>query len=277
MTFDPSQFEKLLSAINALHASDWALPLSVFVSAFLAMVVGILLEWSKTSWEKRRRARENLQNENRQINVVISAIGYNIEILYSVATQYILPHYKESHAAFSALTKAMEDPAKLTHLAMSIPRYPALVTTCPDIYLVECDLGKELPFIVEKDPELPMRGGWLVSQIRELSAAIKTRNNNIVGAAHTTGQQGGLNTAQLHGALHLQKTVADMECLIASQLFDLLFDIGKRLEAINKSYKIKAKKSTLTIVSKDLEAVMAKLRKISKATVPNAGRVTASA
>jgi hypothetical protein len=260
MTLDSSQFENLIAAINALHASSWTLPISVFVSAFLAMVVGILLEWFKTSWEKRRRARENSAKEIRQLNVVISGLGYNIEYLYHLVVQHVFPHYKQSHMAVAAIDEAMKDPQKLAQFAMSAPAYPALVTTCPEVYFVEFDLIEKLPFVVEKDPELLMRGSWLISQARELCAAIKNRNDNIVRAAQMTAQQGGLNTGQLRGALHLQKTIADTECLISSQLFEILFEIGKRLEAINNAYEIKAKKSKLTVVSKDLESVMTQLR-----------------
>ena len=263
MTFDTVQFEKLLAAINALHArgwGEWVPVVSVFVSALLAMVVGILLEVFKTNRERRRRILENVKKEISQINVLITGVGYNIEILFSMVIQHIFPHYNESHAAFSALDDAIKNPDNLARLLKSMPQYPALVTTCPDVYFVQFDLSKELPFIVEKDPELLMRGSWLISQIRELSAAIKNRNDNIINSAHATAQQGGLSTSQLHSALHLQKTIADTECLVAGQLFELLFDIGKRLEAINDSYQVKAKRSKLTIVSKELDAVISELK-----------------
>jgi len=47
-----TQLEKLLSAINALHSDGWWqwVPVaSVFVSAFLAMLVGIVLEMYRNS------------------------------------------------------------------------------------------------------------------------------------------------------------------------------------------------------------------------------------
>jgi hypothetical protein len=84
------------------------------------------------------------------------------------------------------------DPQRLPELVMSISTYRALVTTCPEMPLIEWDFFKETSFIVEKDPELLKQTGWLLSQSRELATAIKNRNRNMIDAINTTSQQGGL-------------------------------------------------------------------------------------
>jgi hypothetical protein len=61
----------------------------------------------------------------------------------------------------------------------------------------------------------------------------------------------------------LQTTIADAECAIALQLFELFLDVEKRLEAINDTYKIQTRKSKLN-VGKPLYDVMNQLRKITK-------------
>jgi hypothetical protein len=124
---------------------------------------------------------------------------------------------------------------------------------------------KELPFIVEKDPELLKQTGWLISQSRDLATAIKNRNSHIVAAMHTTTEQGGLKFAELDSMLHLQTSIANSECITSLQLFELFLVMEKKLEAINDTYKIEAKKSKLT-VAKQLETVMNQLRDIVKAT-----------
>jgi hypothetical protein len=137
------------------------------------------------------------------------------------------------------------------------------VTTCPEIHFREWDFFKDLPFIAEKDPELLQQTGWLIDQSRALVAAIKTRNSRIEAVNTTTAQQGGLKFAEFENILHLQLSIAKAECVISLQLFELLLDIEKRLEAINNAYQTKARKIKLTM-PKSLGPVMAQLREIVK-------------
>ena len=131
------------------------------------------------------------------------------------------------------------------------------------MHFIEWDFFKQTPFIVEKDPELLKQTGWLTSQSRELATALQNRNRHLMDARNATTQQGGLSTSQFRSMLHLQTTIADAECLIALQLFELLLDIEKRLEAINDTYELKARKSRLTVATR-LYDVLDQLRKIAK-------------
>jgi hypothetical protein len=81
---------------------------------------------------------------------------------------HILPHHKESHEIYSALRETEGDPRKIQELLASQTRYRALMTLCPEIYLIEHNLLEKLPFAVEKDPELLKKSGWLVSFSRAL-------------------------------------------------------------------------------------------------------------
>jgi hypothetical protein len=191
-------------------------------------------------------------------------MGYNIETLLHATLLYILPHYQDSHRAYKELEQAASNPQQLAQLVASISSYRALVTTCPEMHFIEWDFFKQTPFIVEKDPELLKQTGWLTSQSRELATAINNRNRHLMDARNTTTQQGGLSTPQFASLLHLQTTIADAECLIALQLFQLFLDIEKRLEAINDTYEIKGRKSKLT-VAKPLFDVLHQLREIGKA------------
>jgi hypothetical protein len=256
----------------SLSPQQWLQIVSVFLAAFLGVCTGIVLELFKT-WRTSKKERvERQKREVAQINIAISGIGFNIETLLHAVSQYILPHHIDSHRAYAALHAAIGDPQKAAQFAATpFPiTYRALVTTCPELHLIEWDFYKEAPFIVEKDPELLKQTGWLISQSRDLATAIKNRNSHILDAMRTTTTQGGLPLATLHTILHLQNSIADAECITSLQLFELLLDMDKKLEGINGAYKIKARKSKLAVAKEPLEAVMNQLREIvSQLDKPN--------
>jgi hypothetical protein len=165
--------------------------------------------------EAEQRAHIDRQTwEMTQINVAISGMGYNIETLLHFTLQYILRIIPKAISFYTALGKASGNPQQLAQLVMSISTYRALVTTCPEMHLIEWDFFRETPYIVEKDPELLKQTGWLISQSRELATALKNRNDHMINAMNITNQQGGLKTSQFQSILHLQTTIADAECVI---------------------------------------------------------------
>jgi hypothetical protein len=44
--------------------------------------------------------------------------------------------------------------------------------TCPEMRFVEWDFFRELPFLIEKDPELLKQAGWLLRLAREINKTI---------------------------------------------------------------------------------------------------------
>jgi hypothetical protein len=48
--------------------------------------------------------------------------------------------------------------------------------TFPETYLVEYDSSKELPFVIERDPEVVKHSGWLVNGVREIKDVTSRRN-----------------------------------------------------------------------------------------------------
>jgi len=190
--------------------------------------------------ERTEERRKEQIKEVSQINVAISGVSYNIEILLHVVSDFIIPHHGESHIVFRALQEAQDDPQKLQQLASSFsaPNYPALRKTCPELQFIEWDFFREVPFIIEKDPELLKNVGWVRGQSREINTTIKNHNAHLMDAMQMTMRQGGLTTSQLPSILHFQTSVADAECLTALQLFEKLLDTQKRLEAINDTYTL---------------------------------------
>lgn len=267
MTLDATQFQQLLAAMNAFHVAGWRqwMPvLAVPVSAFFAMLVGIGLEMYKTSREQKKRALEKLTKEVSQINIAIIGIAYNIGTLLHIVFQNILPHYKQTHAAYRELHQLKSDSSKLTEFFRSLHKYPALMMTSPDIYFVEVDFFREMPFIAEKDPNLVNDAGWLVGRTKEMYSTTRDRNRYIEAARGAVfGQGGALNFWQLDSILQTMTSISNKECIIALEFFELFLRIGQQLEALNDTYKIDAKKSKL-IPPPPLTDAMQQLREIAE-------------
>jgi len=126
----------------------------------------------------------------------------------------------------------------------------------------------ELPFAVEKDAELLKNSGWLIGQARELRAAIKDRNEIIHMGWRTTTEVGGLSSSILDQILQRQTSISEAECLLSSQLMDLTLDTIRRLEKVNDTYRVVAKKSRANISDK-AQRTMAALRKLSNRSEEN--------
>jgi hypothetical protein len=269
VTLDPTQFQQLLATINALHGGDggwrqWTPVLAVPVSAFFAMLVGIRLEMYKTSREQKKRVHEKLEKEVSQLNIAIIGIAYNIETLVHIVFQNILPHYRQSHAAYNTLHQVKGDSNKLTEFFRTLHKYPALMMTSPEIYFVEVDFFREMPFIAEKDPNLVKDAGWIVGRTKEMYSTMHDRNKYIETArGGAFGQGGGLNFWQLDSILQTMTSIANKECMISLEFFEVFLRIGQQLETLNETYKIDAKKSKL-IPPKPLADAMQQLREIAE-------------
>jgi hypothetical protein len=75
--------------------------------------------------------------------------------------------------------------------------------TCPEMHFVEWDFFRELPFLVEKDPELLKQAEWLLRRAREINKNIIDKNQYIQTAMSLSASQRGLNFYQLDGILQL--------------------------------------------------------------------------
>jgi hypothetical protein len=230
------------------------------------------LKAEKAEADKREEI-ERQQREISNINLAISGIKYNIETLLHIVIQFIIPHHADAHKAVTDLHNALKgDPREVAHFAATFfpATYPALVTLCPDVHFIEWDFFDKLPFLAEKDPELLGQTHWLISQSRDLVAAIKTQNSSTQESFRNTIQEGGLTLAALNSILNIQTSVANGECLTSLQLFELFLSVEKKLEAINDTYKLPAKKSKLTIVE-PFQAVMNQLHEIKSTMIPASG------
>lgn len=231
--------------VLGLTLAQWIQVASVFLSAFLAMVVGILLDVWKSHREELKGTREKQEKELRQINVVMAGIGFNVETLLHVVAQNIVPHYKASHAAYTAFLEAARA-SELGPFAAALSDYKCLIMTCPGLHFMECDFWRELPFIAEREPELLKQTGWLTAFARELENATSQRNRLIEAAMSLLQQQAGaLNDPLLHNVLQQQASISNTECIAAYQLFDVLRKMARHLEKLSATYTVPGKKSKL--------------------------------
>jgi hypothetical protein len=137
------------------------------------------------------RRKEKQQREVAQIKVAIAGIAFNLESMLHAVFQNLLPHHEQSHVAYKELQTTKGDGDRISQFAISLYKYPTLMMTCPEMHFVEWDFFKELPFLVEQDPELLKQAGWLLRRAREINKAISDRNSYIQAAINLNASQGG--------------------------------------------------------------------------------------
>jgi hypothetical protein len=109
---------------------------------------------------------------------------FNIEEMLHVVMQHILPHREQSYAAAAALQRAMNGETALRIFGASMQsKFPAMTTRCPVPHFIEIDFFKEIPFALEKDPELLKLSGLIISYANKIREIISERNRNIENAA----------------------------------------------------------------------------------------------
>jgi hypothetical protein len=231
----------------SLNAQQWVQVASIFLAAFLGMCTGISLEYFK-NWRANVKAKtEHQRHEVAQINVAIAGIAFNLESFLHAVFQNVLPHHEQSHLAYNELQTTKGDGERISQFAISLHKYPALMMTCPEMHFVEWDFFKELPFLIEKDPELLKQAGWLLRRAHEINKTISDRNNYIQTAMSiTANQKGGLNFYQLDSILQAQRSIANAECVTGLEFFHVLLDIATRLQTIGGTYTIPGKRTRLT-------------------------------
>ena len=94
LAISEEQLQTILGSIDALK-SGW-IHWDVFLSALLAMLVGIALEYLKRYYEKQKADATQRRDELKQVNIATIVLKYNLEILIHFAHQIILPHYRDT-------------------------------------------------------------------------------------------------------------------------------------------------------------------------------------
>jgi hypothetical protein len=272
---DEVQFQKLLEAINNLKDHDTyaerflvaAAP--VFFGAVLGLAFGFFTDWLKTRREKRKSDREREEKELSQLNIISTAMWFNIEEMLHVVMQQILPHREQSYAAAAALQHAIHNEAELPVFGASMQsKFPAMTTRCPVPHFIEFDLFKEIPFALEKDPELLKLSGWIISYENKTRETIIERNR-MIDNAYTYSMNIGLNIEDISEQIRIQSHIGNIEAINALMLIRQVRALCKKIEALLKGYNhlpnVKLKGSPPPALD---EAVRA-LELIAKEVVPD--------
>jgi hypothetical protein len=236
--FGDEQFQKLLTVIESLSRGGihWDQVVRVFLSALLAMIVGITLELIKRRYDRIKSEKESKEKELQKINAALVKTAYNIELLTHSVMLNILLHYEQSLAAFTTLRGIGEDRQAFASFAMSLRRYPALMMTCPTIHFLAVGFIDEMPFVVDTNPELIKNGEWINVFSKSINNNISDRNRFIESAKNET-TKGALSYAQLDAMLQLQSSIATAERVTSSELGRALIKTARDLEGLSAPYK----------------------------------------
>jgi len=200
-----------------------------------AGLMALLAAFLTLTIQSRKAYRERQEKELMQLNGVASAMGYNMGALLHIVMQQILPHHEQSHAAQTALRGSEGNEAQLRMFIETMHlKYPAMMTRCPEPYFIDLEFFKDIPFVVEKDPEILERSGWMVFYTRALKELISEQNKRIDIAASTS-----LDFEVLEEQIRVQAHVADGEIINSLMLFEQFIAICEKLKKITKGYKKK--------------------------------------
>jgi hypothetical protein len=258
--------QQLQQILTALHSQQGLWPVaSVFMSALLAMIVGILLDRLRAWFERRKINTEKQVHEIQQINSIISGLTFNIELLFHISSQNIFPHYRDSHALVMKIRDFEENNSPIYPLIMNLSKeYPSIFLTSPDIYLLEYDFSKELPFVIEKDPKTVKHSGWLVNGIREIRDVTSRRNWHIEDAMKPNNYPDpDQNLEYFKKTIRTQANFANTECIVMCQLLEVTIQLEAALEKINDTYKSTSKKSKMKL-PESFQETIEELQKIAK-------------
>jgi hypothetical protein len=229
LAIDDTQLQQLVGSINALaddpltfkHLIATGLPtcLGVVLGAFISIGTTLFLDWRRNT----KAERERLERELVSLNSANTAILFNIELLLHVIMQQIMPHYKASHAADRALSDLSDQSIdKNTFDQLFKSQFQPMIERCPKLYFNGVDLSKDLPFLIENDPNLLKLSGWMMNYISYLKDILFSRNKLIDAFTVTEDTSSGLDIDPIETQATNQAKIANTTVINAYNLLDLL-------------------------------------------------------
>jgi len=224
------------------------------------MCTGVFLEYLRTDREKQRKLSNTAKDELVAINIATIAMAYNLELCVHMTFQNIIPHYKDSHKADTAVMAVpRNDPQRMAAFLPTINQYPCMMMTAPDFNFLEHDFLEKLPFVIGREPEILKKANWLIHLARLLRGHLHDRNSYIE-AARTRGLA-RVSFPEIVSDIQVQASLANAECVDMLQLLEQIPIITQTLESVGRSYKNAGKPTTLIPPDAFKEAIV-QLRKI---------------
>ncbi len=239
VTVNDAQFQQLLASLETLKPSGgvhWETVIPVFLSALLAMCVGIALEHYRGRRERLKATRKKASDELTAINIATVAMATNIELLVHFTFQNIIPHFEDSHNAYEAGQKTpnLNDDIRL-FVGSVQQRYPHIMMTAPELNILEHDFLVHLPFAVAETPELLQKGAWFVHLSRVLRRHLHDRNRQVEEAARDALK--GMRFNEIMSAIQIQDSIGVAECVATLQSLEQAQAIAQILERVGRTYK----------------------------------------
>jgi hypothetical protein len=239
------------------------------VAVLIALLAAFITLAVTLTAESRKAYRERQKKELTQLNGISTAMGYNLEALWHIVTQQLLPHREHSHAALAALRPLENNTAQLHVFVETMhPEFPAMTTRCPEPYFIDLEFFKDVPFVVTKDPELLKRSGWMVSYARALKELISEQNRRIDIATNTSLEDHNRRNVDFQ-VLEEQIRVQAHEIITSLFLFEQLVVICKKLKKLTMTYKKKFGVRYTVVISAHIVNTMLELRRIAEERSPN--------
>jgi hypothetical protein len=276
VTVDDGQMQKLLAAIDALedHGPYWkhfvtaALP--IFMASLLGLATALLLDWLKTRRDNNKANKERLEKELALLSGANTAIAFNISALTHTVLQQVLPHHEKSHAARAALESLLGDPSQMAQFNNLLhSEFEPMMKRCPEPYLEDLNLSKDLPFLIAKDPALIMLSGWIITYTRNLKTILNDRNK-LIDKATIENPKNDLDVIDLHWQVKAQANISNTEVLNSYQLFLQLEEASRKIENIvGSEYKSVAGPKLKIQRPEILGKLMSELEQIARRLVPD--------
>jgi hypothetical protein len=273
---DEEQLPKVLTAIDRLKddTSVWqhllvsAAP--VFFGAILGLAFGFGTDWLKTRREHQKLSRERQEVELAKLSSVMTILGFNVESLLHTVMQQVLPHYKQSHAAIAAVSAVKNNTMDMQQFdGLLHSEFRPMMARCPELYLMDVELFKEVPFVLANDPELLKHSGWILAFTRHLKFVLSERNK-IIDLATIGKNAFDIDINMIERQAETQAAISDAEIVNCFQLFEQILAVCKRLEnVIRQSYKDVVGPKLRVQPPEVLQGVLEELERHAKAIVPD--------
>lgn len=201
-------------------------------ASLLGLATALFLDWLKTRREEKNIIKEREEKELALLNSTNTSIGFNISVLTHAVMQQILPHHEQSHAACVAIMALHGDASRLEQFEELLhSQFQPMMKRCPELYLEDVNLPKDLPFLIAKDPDLIMLSGWITTYMQHLKSILSERNR-LIDIVTIENAKDGLDLPSLERQIATQATIADVEVVNAYQLFQQLASVSQKIEKI---------------------------------------------
>ena len=171
----------------------------------------------------------------KEINIATVALKYNLELLIHFTFQIILPHFYDSDNALKAVDQALPVDTEISKFVRSVKNYPHMMMTALEFNFLRYDYFAKIPFVVETEHELLGQANWLTHLSLVLKKLLGDRNTYIELAR--SEQSRGALFPEISGAIQVQATIANAECVTTLQAIELIQVMAQTLERIGRLYK----------------------------------------